>query len=124
MKYFKKIYLYLLTVSPIFILAPFFFGFPESDGLHYFVIKNGKHFVSELYFVSSLISYVICIIGILLLVTSLIKLQKQYGVKPRIIFVLIDQGFISELYSAIKHNVYAKLILLADLLFIMVLLLR
>jgi hypothetical protein len=124
MKYFKNVCLYLLIASPIFILAPFFFGFPESDGLHYFVMENDKHFVSELYFVSSLISYVICIIGILLFVTNLIKLQKQYGVKPRIIFVLIDQSFVSELYRAIKHNVYAKIILLADLLFIIVLLLR
>lgn len=124
MKSFKKTYLYLLTVAPIFILAPFFFGFPESDGLRYFVIKDGKHYVSELYFIASLISYVICMIGILLFVTSLIQLQKQYGVKPRIIFVLIDQGFISELYRAIKHDVYAKLILFADLLFFVFLLLK
>lgn len=118
-------FLYFLVTAPSLIILPFFFGFPSYNGEKFFKIVNGKpNSVSETYFILSQISIAICFIGILLFVISLIKLQKSFGVKPRIIVILIDPMFIRELFATIKQNIAVKIILLLDVILYLVIFFR
>lgn len=118
-------YIYLLAIAMALILMPFFFGFPQTDGEKFFLENHGAiRYVSFYYFIFSYVSYGVGISGIILFVISLIKLQRQYGFKPRIILVLIEANFFRELFSRIKQDFTAKFIFSVDLILFLILIFR
>lgn len=123
MKISQNKYIYLLAISTAFILMPFFFGFPQTDGNNFYLENHGAiQYVSAYYYFFSLISYGMGILGIILSAISLIKLQRDYGFKPRIILVLMDTDFFRELFSRIKRDSIAIIIFSIDVILLFTLL--
>lgn len=116
-------YIYLLAISIAFILIPFFFGFPQTDGAQFYLEDHGSiQYVSHYYYVFSLVSYAVGALGIVLSAISLIKLQRGFGFKTRIILVLMEIGFFRELFSRIKRDSIAIIIFSVDVILLFILL--
>jgi hypothetical protein len=59
--------------------------------------------------------YVFMIGGILLYSVSIVKLQKEYGYKPRIYPLLLEGAFVRELFSHIRRDNIAITIFSLDI---------
>lgn len=115
-------YIYLIAISIFFVLTPFFFGFPQSGGERFYLEDHGSiQYVSQTYYTFSLFSYAVGILGIISLVVGLVKLQRDFGFKTRIILVLMDAGFFRELFARIKHDTIAIIIFSLDVVFLFIL---
>jgi hypothetical protein len=98
MSFSKNKYIYLLAISMTLIISPFY----ESVFPLFFPLYS--HLI-----------YISVIGGIILYTLSIIRLQKQYGFKPRIYPLLLDGAFVRELFSQIRQDIIAITLFTLDI---------